>query len=130
MKKYILTKNAPIPIGPYSQAIFIDNFLYISGQIAINPKTKKLINSTIENETKQIMENINAILEQLEMNYNNIIKTSFFIKKINHFDRINNIYSQSFKDGKYPVRETIEVSNLPKNANIEISVIAYKEIIC
>lgn len=128
MKKYILTKNAPIPIGPYSQAIFIDNFLYISGQIAINPKNNKLVNSNIENEIEQIMKNIYAILKKMKMNYNNIIKTSFFIKNINDFEIINKIYSQYFTEKKYPVRETIEVSNLPKNANIEISVIAYNKI--
>lgn len=128
MKKYIITKNAPIPIGPYSQAIFIDNFLYISGQISINPKTNQLVNLNIESETKQIMENIYAILQESKMNYNNIIKTSFFIKKMNYFDKINKIYSKYFTKNNYPVRETIEISNLPKNANLEISVIAHKNL--
>lgn len=127
MKQYCFTKNAPNPIGPYSQAILINNFLYISGQIAINPQTNQLINSNIEDETNQIMQNIDCILKNIQMTYNNIIKTSIFIKNILEVDKMNNIYSQYFIDGKYPVRETIEVSNLPKNANIEISVIAYKK---
>lgn len=127
MKQYYFTKNAPNPIGPYSQAILINNFLYISGQIAINPQTNQLINSNIEDETNQIMKNIDCILKNIQMNYNNIIKTSIFIKNILDVEKINNIYSQYFIDDQYPVRETIEVSNLPKNANIEISIIAYKK---
>lgn len=126
MKKYILNKNAPLPIGPYSQAIYVNNFLYISGQIAIDPITNKFIKSTIEKETQQIMENIYIILENMNMNYSDIIKTSFFIKNINDFNKINKIYSKYFLYGNYPVRETIEISNLPNNANIEISVIGYK----
>tara|TARA_Y100001954_G_scaffold226129_1_gene267611 strand:+ start:254 stop:631 length:378 start_codon:yes stop_codon:yes gene_type:complete len=125
MKKIIETKNAPKAIGPYSQAIFINNTLYCSGQIAINPKTGTLVNNSIKNETLMVMQNIGEILSAAKMNYSNIVKATIFLKDINQYNEINNIYSKFFTTNK-PAREAIEVSRLPKDANIEISVIAVK----
>ncbi|MAM04525.1 MAG: reactive intermediate/imine deaminase [Flavobacteriales bacterium] len=125
MKKIIETKNAPKAIGPYSQAILINNTLYCSGQIAINPKTGTLINDSLKNETFMVMQNIGEILSAAKMNYSNIVKATIFLKDINQYNEINNIYSKFFTTNK-PAREAIEVSRLPKDANIEISVIAVK----
>ncbi|MBG65915.1 MAG: reactive intermediate/imine deaminase [Flavobacteriales bacterium] len=125
MKKIIETKNAPKAIGPYSQAILINNTLYCSGQIAINPKTGTLVNDSIKNETFMVMKNIGEILSAAKMNYSNIVKATIFLKDINQYNEINNIYSKFFTTNK-PAREAIEVSRLPKDANIEISVIAVK----
>tara|TARA_Y100000766_G_C18619162_1_gene465223 strand:+ start:255 stop:632 length:378 start_codon:yes stop_codon:yes gene_type:complete len=125
MKKIIETKNAPKAIGPYSQAILINNTLYCSGQIAINPKTGTLINDSLKNETFMVMQNIGEILSAAKMNFSNIVKATIFLKDINQYNEINNIYSKFFTTNK-PAREAIEVSRLPKDANIEISVIAVK----
>ena len=125
MKKIIETKNAPKAIGPYSQAILINNTLYCSGQIAINPKSGTLVNDSIKNETFMVMQNIGEILSAAKMNYSNIVKATIFLKDINQYNEINNIYSNFFTTNK-PAREAIEVSRLPKDANIEISVIAVK----
>lgn len=125
MKKIIKTSNAPAPIGPYSQAVLSGNILYTSGQIAIDPKTTKLVTDSIELETKQIMNNIEAILKEASMTFNDVIKTSIFISNMNNFDQINKIYGQYFSTN-FPARETVEVSCLPKNVNVEISVIAAK----
>jgi len=125
MKKIIETKNAPKAIGPYSQAILINNTLYCSGQIAINPKNGTLVNDSIKNETLMVMQNIGEILSAAKMNYSNIVKATIFLKDINEYNEINNIYSKFFTTNK-PAREAIEVSRLPKDANIEISVIAVK----
>lgn len=125
MKKIIKTSNAPAPIGPYSQAVLSGNILYTSGQIAIDPKTKKLVTDSIELETKQIMNNIEAVLKEASMTFNDVIKTSIFISNMNNFDQINKIYGQYFSTN-FPARETVEVSCLPKNVNVEISVIAAK----
>lgn len=125
MKKIINTINAPEPIGPYSQAMQSGNILYTSGQIAIDPKTGELVMDSIELETKQIMNNIKAVLKEASMTFNDVIKTSIFISNMNNFDKINKIYKQYFRTN-YPARETVEVSCLPKNVNVEISVIAAK----
>ena len=125
MKKIIETLNAPKPIGPYSQAVLSGNILYTSGQIAIDPKTEKLVMDSIELETKQIMNNIEALLKEASMTFNDVIKTSIFISNMNNFDQINKIYGQYFSTN-FPARETVEVSCLPKNVNVEISVIAAK----
>ena len=125
MKKEIKTNNAPKPIGPYSQAIQTKNILFISGQIALDAKTGKLINNNIMNETKKVMENIGAILKKANLDYKNIVKSSIFIVDMKQFNDINSIYGQYFSS-PYPARETVEVSCLPKNVNIEISVIATK----
>ena len=125
MKKIIETLNAPTPIGPYSQAVLSGNILYTSGQIAIDPKTGKLVMDSIELETKQIMTNIEAVLKEASMTFNDVIKTSIFISNMNNFDKINKIYGQYF-NADFPARETVEVSCLPKDVNVEISVIAAK----
>ncbi len=125
MKKIIETLNAPTPIGPYSQAVLSGNILYTSGQIAIDPKTGKLVMDSIELETMQIMNNIEAVLKEASMTFNDVIKTSIFISNMNNFDQINKIYGQYFNTD-FPARETVEVSCLPKDVNVEISVIAAK----
>jgi len=126
MKKEIKTNNAPSPIGPYSQAVLHNNMLFVSGQIAINSETNQLINNTIEEETHQVMKNIGAILNEVNLEFSDIIKCSIFIKDMNQFSAINMIYGSYFTP-PYPARETVEVSCLPKNVNVEISVIAAKK---
>jgi len=126
MKKIINTKNAPAPIGPYNQAILSGNTLYTSGQIALHPTTGKLVNSSIEAETMQVMENIAAVLCEAGMTFENVVKTSIFISNMNDFAKINTIYANYFNAETAPARETVEVSNLPKFVNIEISIIAVK----
>lgn len=126
MKKAINTTNAPAAIGPYSQAILSNNTLYISGQIPINPLSGKLVESGIEEETKQCMENLKAILTEAKMTFEQVVKATIFIKDMSQFSRINDVYSQFFKGIIPPARETVEVSELPKNVNIEISMIAVK----
>lgn len=125
MKKEIKTNSAPSPIGPYSQAIETKNTLFISGQVGLNPNTGKLMIQDIETETKQVMENLGAILKQANLNYHNVVKCSIFIADMKQFKKINLVYDKYFSQ-PYPARETVEVSSLPKNANIEISAIAIK----
>ena len=123
MKKEIYSKKAPKPIGPYSQAIKINNLIFISGQIGIDSKKGILIAKNIKEETTIIMENIKHILQASNSNFENVVKSSIFLSKMNLFDDVNEIYKGYFSK-PYPARETIEVSYLPKNVNIEISVIA------
>jgi 2-iminobutanoate/2-iminopropanoate deaminase len=123
MKKIINTSNAPAPIGPYNQAIKVDNTLYTSGQIAINPSTNELVMDTIENETKMVMENLKAVLKAADMDFSNVIKCSIFISDMNNFGKINEVYGSYFSSD-FPARETVEVACLPKNVNVEISAIA------
>ena len=125
MKKIITSSNAPAPIGPYNQAILVGNILYSSGQIAINPLNGVLIDNSIENETKQVMENLKAVLFRADMDFNNVVKCSIFVSDLNNFSKINEVYGSYF-DSNFPARETVEVSALPKNANVEISLIAVK----
>jgi 2-iminobutanoate/2-iminopropanoate deaminase len=126
MKKIITTTKAPAPIGPYNQAVLSGNTLYTSGQIAINPETGALILDSIEAETKQVMENIKEVLAAAEMTFENIIKTSIFISDMNKFSKINAVYGTYFDAATAPARETVEVANLPKFVNVEISAIAVK----
>ena len=126
MKKIIQTKNAPAPLGPYNQAILSNETLYISGQIAINPKTNTLDLGTIEEETTLVMKNLQAILEAADMTFENVVKSSIFITDMNNFSRINEIYGSYFNEVTAPARETVEVSKLPKKVNVEISMIAQK----
>jgi|TARA_B110000263_G_scaffold29569_1_gene22464 2-iminobutanoate/2-iminopropanoate deaminase len=126
MKKIINTTNAPAPVGPYNQAILIDDTLYVSGQIALDPVSMKMIEGSIEEEAKKVMQNIKAILEEVDFSFENIIKTTIFITDMNNFSRVNTIYGGYFDNKTAPARETVEVSALPKNAKIEISVIAKK----
>jgi 2-iminobutanoate/2-iminopropanoate deaminase len=124
-KKIIFTADAPKPIGPYSQAVLADDFLYISGQLAIDPATGKLDTTDITSQTKRVMENLNAILKAAGMDFTNVVKTTIFITDMSSFAKINDIYSGYFKADP-PARETVQVAKLPKNGTIEISMIAYK----
>ena len=124
MKTIINTNNAPSPIGPYSQAVQFGNMLFVSGQIAINPATGELDLSNIENETHQVMKNIGAILTEAGINYSHIIKTGIFLKDMNQFAAVNEVYGSYFSSD-FPARETVQVSRLPKDVNVEISVFAY-----
>ena len=123
MKKIISTDKAPPAIGPYSQAILTNNTLYCSGQIAINPATGNLVTENIIDETKQVMKNIEAVLKAANMDFSNVVKCSIFLKNMDDYSAINEIYSRYFNNYP-PAREAVEVSNLPKNVNIEISVVA------
>ncbi len=124
MKKIITTDNAPAPIGPYNQAVLLGDLLYTSGQIAINPKTGALEIDDIESETTLVMENLKAILEAAEMTFENVIKSSIFVSDMHNFSKINEVYGRYFSVETAPARETVEVANLPKFVNVEISVIA------
>ena len=126
MKKIITTSNAPAPLGPYNQAVLSGNTLYTSGQIAVNPENGELVLDSIEAETKQVMENIREVLAAAEMTFENVIKTSIFISDMNNFSKINAVYGEYFNEATAPARETVEVANLPKYVNIEISAIAVK----
>jgi 2-iminobutanoate/2-iminopropanoate deaminase len=126
MKKIINTSKAPAPIGPYNQAVLVGNTLYTSGQIALHPETMELILDDIKTETKQVMENMKAVLNAAEMTFENVIKSSIFISDMNNFSEINAIYGQYFDEATAPARETVEVANLPKFVNVEISMIAVK----
>ncbi|MDH5415203.1 MAG: Rid family detoxifying hydrolase, partial [Flavobacteriaceae bacterium] len=121
MKKIITTKQAPAPIGPYNQAILIKDTLYTSGQIAINPANGNLVLTNIEDETRQVMENLKAVLAAAEMTFENVVKTSIFIADMNDFTKINAVYGSYFNDANAPARETVQVACLPKKVNVEIS---------
>jgi len=123
MKKKIFSNNAPQPIGPYSQAIQINDIIFISGQIGLDPKTNILINDDIVKETQMVMENIKNILIKSNCRFENIVKCSIFLSSMELFNTVNEVYGTYFKE-PYPARVTMEVSKLPKNANIEISAIA------
>lgn len=124
MKKIIKTANAPLPIGPYNQAVLFGNTLYISGQIAINPASGAIVTGTIEDETRQVMENLKAILEEAGLTFQDVVKCSVFVKDMHNFSRINAVYAQYFEEAWAPARELVEVANLPRFVNIEISAIA------
>jgi|SRR5690606_34317444 2-iminobutanoate/2-iminopropanoate deaminase len=126
MKKVIFTPNAPAPIGPYSQAILAGNTLYTSGQIAINPASGELATDNIENETRQVMENMKAVLAAADMTFQDVVKTTIFIMDMADFARINAVYSAYFSDDYAPARETVQVAGLPKGVNVEISMTAIK----
>ncbi len=126
MKKIINTSKAPAPIGPYNQAVLTGNMLFTSGQIAIDPLTGELVLTDIKAETKQVMENMKAVLEAAEMSFENVVKTSIFITDMNNFGQINEVYATYFENETAPARETVEVVNLPKFVNVEISMIAVK----
>ena len=124
MKKTIKTAEAPLPIGPYNQAVLKGNTLYASGQIAIDPSTNVLISGDIKAETKQVMENLAAVLRAADMDFSQVVKCSIFISDMNDFSEINQVYGAYFNDETAPARETVQVSVLPKNVNVEISLIA------
>jgi 2-iminobutanoate/2-iminopropanoate deaminase len=126
MKKIIFTDKAPAPIGPYNQAVLIGNTLYTSGQIALDPETMELVLTDIETETKQVMENMKAVLEAADMTFENVVKTTIFIMNMNDFARINSVYGSYFDEKTAPARETVQVAGLPKGVNVEISMTAIK----
>lgn len=124
-KKIITTSNAPAPIGPYNQAVFAGDTLYISGQISIDPQTGALNNASLQDETHQCMKNLQAILAEAGLNFSDVIKTTIFITDMNRFAEINEVYGQYFT-GNFPARETVQVAALPKFVNVEISMIAVR----
>ncbi|WP_209399663.1 RidA family protein [Pseudozobellia sp. WGM2] len=126
MKKIINTSKAPAPIGPYNQAVLAGDTLYISGQIPMNAETGELVNGDIKAETTQSMENLKSILSEANMSFENVVKSSIFLKDMNQFSEVNEIYGSYFNAETAPARETVEVANLPKFVNVEISMIAVK----
>lgn len=126
MQKIINTINAPAPVGPYNQAILAGNTLYLSGQIALDPSTGNLMMDNIETETIQVMENLKAVLEEAGFSFENVVKTTIFLSDMEMFGRMNAIYSKYFDGLIAPARETVQVANLPKYVNVEISCIAVK----
>lgn len=125
MKKVINTPNAPAPIGPYSQAIIAGNLVFVSGQIAINTANGDLVLNDIKAETKQVMENIGAVLTEGGVNFSHVVKTTIFLKDMQDFVQVNEVYGTYFTS-QFPARETVQVAGLPKNVNVEISVTAIK----
>ena len=125
MKTVINTTNAPAPIGPYSQAIAAGGFVFISGQIPTNPSTGEVVSGDVKAETKQVMENIKAVLTEAGLDFGNVIKTSIFLTDMQSFAHANEVYGAYFTE-QFPARETVQVAALPKNVNVEISVIAVK----
>ncbi|MFC6267031.1 RidA family protein [Frigoriflavimonas asaccharolytica] len=126
MKKIISTTNAPAAIGPYSQANMANGVLYISGQIPVDPATGKLVEG-IKNETHQVMKNLDAVLKEAGLSFKNVVKASIFLKSMDDFAVMNDIYASYLEEGSYPARETVQVSCLPKNVNVEISMIAHQD---
>ncbi|MGY5352724.1 RidA family protein [Wenyingzhuangia sp. IMCC45533] len=125
MKKIINTQNAPSPVGPYNQAVCVNGILYASGQIAIDPKNNELVTNNIVDETHQVMRNIEAILQEAHIDFENVIKASIFIANMDDFAEINKVYAGYFNEESAPARECVEVARLPKDVNIEISIIAH-----
>ena len=125
MKTIINTPKAPQPIGPYSQAVLTGNTLYVSGQIAIEPISGELITHSIVEEAEQVMQNLKAVLEQAEMDFSHIVKTTIFLSSMDDFAKVNEVYGTYFSKD-YPARETVAVKTLPKSVNVEISAIAIK----
>ena len=124
-KTVVYSDKAPEPIGPYSQAIQVGNFLFVSGQIALQKSSGQLLTSNVEEETTQVMANVEEILKSAGMSFNNVVKTTIFLQDMGAFPRVNEVYGKYFKDAP-PARETVEVSALPKGVNVEISCIAVK----
>jgi 2-iminobutanoate/2-iminopropanoate deaminase len=125
MKKIVNTTNAPAPIGPYSQAVEAGNFLFVSGQIPANPANGEIVSSDIKAETHQVMKNISAILSEAGLSFSNVVKTTIFLTDMQSFAQVNEVYGTYFTE-QFPARETVQVAALPKNVNVEISVIAIK----
>ena len=126
MKKIINTPNAPAPIGPYSQAILVDNTLYTSGQIALHPDTMELVLNSIADETQLVMDNLKAVLKAASMSFENVVKSTIYITDMNDFNTINKIYGTYFDEKNAPARETVQVAALPKGVHVEISMIAIR----
>ena len=126
MKTIIKTTKAPAPIGPYNQAILVDNTLFTSGQIAFDPKTMELVNSDIEMETTQVMKNLCEVLKAAGMDFADVVKTTIFLNDMEDFPKVNEIYGSYFNHKNAPARETVQVAALPKNVRVEISFIAIR----
>ncbi|MCC4213801.1 RidA family protein [Leeuwenhoekiella parthenopeia] len=126
MKKIVSTPNAPAPIGPYNQAIFAGDTLYISGQIPLDPKTGELVSGSIAEETETVMKNLQAILTEAGLTFEHVVKSSIFLSDMGSFGAVNEVYGSYFDEATAPARETVEVANLPKYVNVEISMIALK----
>ena len=126
MKKIITTLKAPAPIGPYNQAIMVNDTLYLSGQIGLDPQSMKVVNGGVKEETKQVMKNLKAVLEAADMTFDNVIKSSIFLINMSDFGKVNEIYGSYFSDETAPARETIAVKTLPKNVRVEISMLAIR----
>lgn len=124
MKKIITSKNAPSPIGPYNQAVIANGFMYISGQVGMNPKTGKIIKDNISDETEQVMKNLSSILNEASISFENVVKTTIFLSDMNDFSLVNEVYGKYFDEDTAPARETVQVSKLPLGVNVEISMIA------
>ena len=124
MKKIITSKNAPSPIGPYNQAVIANGFMYISGQVGMNPKTGKIIKDSISDETEQVMKNLTSILNEASISFENVVKTTIFLSDMNDFSLVNEVYGKYFDEDTAPARETVQVSKLPLGVNVEISMIA------
>ncbi len=125
-KEIIQTKQAPAPIGPYSQAVLVGNTLYTSGQIALHPETGALLCDDIETETTRVMVNLKAVLHAADMDFTNVVKCSIFLSDMENFPRVNAVYARYFDESQAPARETVQVERLPKSVNVEISAIAVK----
>ena len=126
MKKIIFTPNAPAPIGPYNQAVLVGNTLYTSGQIALHPDTMEIVLDSIASETKQVMENMKAVLTEANFTFEQVVKSTIFITDMNDFAAINAVYENYFNEKTAPARETVQVAALPKGVHIEISMIAVR----
>ena len=124
MKKIIKTDKAPLPVGPYNQAVMVDKTLYISGQVAINPQNNEVIKGSVEDATKLIMENIQSILDDAGYNFNDVVRSKIYLTDMNNFSKVNAIYGSYFEKNYEPARTTIEVSGLPLGVEVEIDMIA------
>ena len=124
MKKIITSKNAPSPIGPYNQAVIANGFMYISGQVGMNPKTGKIIKDSISDETEQVMKNLSSILNEASISFENVVKSTIFLSDMNDFSLVNEVYGKYFDEDTATARETVQVSKLPLGVNVEISMIA------
>ncbi len=127
MKRIIKTNNAPAPIGPYSQAVMAGNTLYTSGQIAIDPESGEMVDSDVEAETDQVMKNMQAVLNEADMDFTDVVKSSIFLKDMDDFQKVNTIYAKYFNEDEAPARETVQVARLPKDVRVEISMIAIRK---
>ena len=124
MKKIINTNKAPLPVGPYNQAVMVKNTLYISGQVALNPTNNKLIQGSIDEESHQIMKNIESILKEAGLDFKNVVRTKIYLTDMSNFSKVNEVYGSYFEKGHEPARTTIEVSGLPLGVDVEIDMIA------
>jgi 2-iminobutanoate/2-iminopropanoate deaminase len=124
MKKAINTNKAPLPVGPYNQAVLVDKTLYISGQVALNPENNELIQGSIEDETNQIMKNIKSILNEAGLDFNNVVRSKIYLTDMNNFSKVNQVYGSYFEKNHEPARTTLEVSGLPLGVDVEIDMIA------